>query len=219
MEKKMTTIALADDHVLLRNALASLINEFQNCRVVLQATTGKELVDQIKSGIKPDIVILDLNMPEMSGYEVAEWLQKNHPEISILMLTMYDTELTLIRLLQLGVKGFLKKDVHPSELKQAIESVIECGYYYSHNTTGKLVNLFRKGVDSLQTIQKTLLNETELEFLKCACTENTYKEIALTMKLNPRSVDNLRDNLFVKLDVKSRVGLAMYAIKHGIVTF
>jgi two-component system, NarL family, invasion response regulator UvrY len=219
MEKKMTTIALADDHVLLRNALASLLNEFQNCKVILQADSGKQLIEQIKRGIVPDIVLLDLNMPEFGGYETAEWLQKNHPGINILMLTMYDTELTLIRLLQLGVKGFLKKDVHPSELKQAIESVMECGYYYSHNTTGKLVNLFRKGSDSLHMIQKSLLNETELEFLKCACTENTYKEIAQEMKLNPRSVDNLRDNLFVKLDVKSRVGLAMYAIKHGLVTF
>jgi two-component system, NarL family, invasion response regulator UvrY len=112
MEKKMTTIALADDHVLLRNALASLLNEFQNCKVILQADSGKQLIEQIKRGIVPDIVLLDLNMPEFGGYETAEWLQKNHPGINILMLTMYDTELTLIRLLQLGVKGFLKKYVH-----------------------------------------------------------------------------------------------------------
>lgn len=219
MNKKLAKIALADDHILLRNSLANLINDFGNCKVILQANSGKDLVDQITSGNIPEIVLLDLNMPDMDGYETASWLQINYPEIHILMLSMYDTDLALIRLLQYGVKGFLKKDVHPSELKFALDSIIESGYYYSHNTTGKLVNLFRKNNDSNYLIQKTLLNETEISFLKLVTTEDTYKEIAQKMGLNPRSVDNLRDHLFTKLEVKSRVGLAMYATKHGLVAF
>lgn len=211
-------VALADDHTLLRNALATLIDGFEDCKVILQASTGQELVNRIKSGSIPDVVLLDLNMPEMDGFEAAKWLQANHPEVSILMLTMYDTELAMIRLLQVGVKGFLKKDIHPSELKFAIKSAIQSGYYYSHNSTGKLVNLFRKSHDNAD-LKKAMLNEMEIRFLKHACSEFTYKEIAEKMHLNPRAVDNLRDNLFSKLDVKSRVGLAMYSIKHGIVTF
>ncbi len=220
MEKnKIIKIALADDHVLLRNALASLIDGFGNSRVVHQSGTGRELTAHILSGNIPDVVILDLNMPDMDGFETAAWLQKQVPQVHVLMLTMYDSDLSLIRLLQAGVKGFLKKDIHPSELKFAIESVIHSGYYYSNHTTGKLVNLFRHNADGNSGLQKAILSVQELQFLKLACTDFTYKEIAQQMGLNPRSVDTLRDQLFIKLDVKSRVGLAMVAIRQGIVTF
>ena len=215
---EIITVALADDHVLLRNALASLINNFGDFKVIIQASNGNELIEAIRNGKIPKVAILDLNMPEKNGYETAKWLKENYPEIEVLMLTMYDSDLALIRLLQVGVKGFLKKDIHPSELKFAIKSVAEEGYYYSHNATGKLVNLFRKGKES-SAMQKAVLNEIELSFLKSCASEMTYKEIAQIMKLNPRAVDNLRDNLFTKLDVKSRVGLVMYAMKHGVATF
>jgi two-component system, NarL family, invasion response regulator UvrY len=210
---------MADDHVLLRNALASLIDSFENCRVIHQSGTGRELTKSISDGTVPDVVILDLNMPDMDGFETAEWLLKNAPQVHVLMLTMYDSELSLIRLLQSGVKGFLKKDIHPSELKFAIQSVVQSGYYYSNHATGKLVNLFRQNPDGNSSLQKAILNDQELQFLKLACTDLTYKEVAQQMGLNPRSVDTLRDQLFMKLDVKSRVGLAMVAIRHGVVTF
>lgn len=210
---------MADDHVLLRNALASLIDSFENCQVIFQAGTGKELTEAIKRGTDPQVVILDLNMPEMDGFETAQWLQEHKPEILVLMLTMYDSELSLIRLLQAGVKGFLKKDIHPSELKFAIQSVVQNGYYYSNHTTGKLVNLFRQHADGNSLIQRSVLSEQEILFLKLACSDLTYKEIAQRMSLNPRAVDTLRDQLFVKLDVKSRVGLALVAIRQGVVTF
>jgi DNA-binding NarL/FixJ family response regulator len=210
-------VALADDHILLRNALASLIDRFENCKVVIQVSNGKELATEISKDNLPHVVLLDLNMPEMNGFETATWLRDNYPTIQVLMLTMYDSELTLIRLLQAGVKGFLKKDIHPNELKYAIHSVIENGYYYSHNATGKLLNLFRISAVSGSILDKNMLTEIEIKFLQLSCSELTYKEIAMKMKLNPRGVDNLRDNLFTKLEVKSRVGLAMYAIRHGLV--
>ena len=210
-------VALADDHILLRNALASLIDRFENCKVVMQVSNGKELATEISKNSLPDVVLLDLNMPEWNGFETATWLRDNYPAIHVLMLTMYDSELTLIRLLQAGVKGFLKKDIHPNELNYAIHSVIENGYYYSHNATGKLLNLFRFNAVSGSILDKNMLTEIEIRFLQLSCSEMTYKEIAQEMKLNPRGVDNLRDNLFTKLEVKSRVGLAMYAIRHGLV--
>ncbi|MBL0334761.1 MAG: response regulator transcription factor [Chitinophagaceae bacterium] len=154
----------------------------------------------------------------MDGMQTAHYLQENFPDIHVLMLTMYDSEMALIRLLQVGVKGFLKKDIHPDELEYAIRSVIQSGFYYSHNATGKLVNLFRKQTDgSIKPLEKHILNETEITFLKLASSELTYKEIAQQIGLNPRAVDNLRDQLFQKLSIKSRVGLAMYAIRHGLV--
>ena len=155
----------------------------------------------------------------MDGFETAKWIQENSPHVHVLMLTMYDSELSLIRLLHAGVKGFLKKDIHPDELKFAIHSVIQSGYYYSNHTTGKLVNLFRNKPEGNMSLHKAMLSEQEVEFLKYACSDLTYKEVAQRMGLNPRTVDTLRDQLFTKLDVKSRVGLAMVAIRHGVVTF
>jgi two-component system, NarL family, invasion response regulator UvrY len=221
MEKETIYIkvALADDHILLRSALASLIDSFGDCKVIHQSNNGKELMDWFENGLIPDVAILDLNMPEMDGYEAARLIQKKFPAVNVLMLTMYDSELSLIRLLQAGVKGFLKKDIHPSELKFAIHSVMSAGYYYSNHTAGKLANLFRSNDEKKNFLQNLMLTEQELQFLKLACSDLTYKEVAQKMNLNPRSVDNLRDQLFTKLDVKSRVGLAMVAIKNGVVTF
>lgn len=211
----MTKIALVDDHQILRSSLTHLIESFGDCKVVMDATNGIDFLNKLENQPSPDIVILDLNMPEMDGYETAIVLKEKRPEIHVLMLTMYDSEATLIRLLQAGVKGFLKKDIHPSELKFAINAVMQFGFYYSHNTTGKLMNLFR--LDSDAAIQKNILSEQEVSFLKLVASDLTYKEIAEALALNPRTVDNLRDHLFEKLDVKSRVGLAMYALKKGII--
>lgn len=212
-------VILADDHVLLRDALATLIDSFEECKIIAVASNGKELVKLIGSGKIPDIVVLDLNMPEMDGYETAGWVQKHFPTIKILILTMYDSEIALIRLLQVGVRGFLKKDIHPFELKNALLSVAADGYYYAHNTTGKLASFFQKNHGNKSSIEKAMLTEHDIEFLKMASTDMTYKEIAQAMNITPRAIDGYRDSLFDKLDVKSRVGLAIYAVKNGIVTF
>lgn len=216
---KIFKVILADDHVLLRDALATLVGSFDELRVVGVADNGEKLVEMFKSGLTADLILLDLNMPKKDGFETALWLQENHPDVKILVLTMYDSEIALIRLLQVGVKGFLKKDIHPSELRNALISVAENGYYYSHNTTGKLASLFQKNHHNQSSIEKAILTALEIEFLKLASTEMTYKEIADYMKITPRMIDSYRDSLFEKLDVKSRVGLAIYAVKNGIVTF
>ena len=217
-QHELIKIAIADDHVLLRTALCNLIDNFGNCKVIHQSSNGKELLAHLKKGSIPDVLLLDLSMPEMDGYETATWLRDHYPDIHVLMLTMYDSELTLIRLLQAGVKGFLKKDIAPSELRYAIQSVMQTGFYYSNHATGRLVNLFKNSLKDAMTLHNTMLSEQELFFLKLACTDMTYKEVAQKMGLNPRAVDNLRDHLFQKLDVKSRVGLAMVAIRNGITT-
>lgn len=216
--KKIYKILLADDHVLLRDALASLIDSFDECKVIAVAENGKDVVKLIELGTIPDLLLLDLNMPEMDGYETVKWLYTKHRDIKVLVLTMYDSEIVLIRLLQLGVRGLLKKDTHPNELKAALLAVAESGYYYSHDTTGKLANLFEKNYYNHASLEKALLNETEIRFLQLAGTDMTYKEIAQTMQITPRTIDNYREILFEKLNIKSRVGLVIYAIKNGIIS-
>jgi DNA-binding NarL/FixJ family response regulator len=161
---------------------------------------------------------MDLNMPIMDGYATAKWLQQQHPKIKVVILTMYDSEIALIRLLQVGVHGFLKKDIHPAELQKALLTVAAGEYYYSNQTTGKIASLFRKSPDKPSSLEKALLTDMEIDFLKMASTDMTYKEIAQAMKLTPRHIDACRDTLFDKLEVKSRVGLAIYAVKNGIIT-
>lgn len=214
--KQHIKIVLADDHELLRSALAALIDSFGDCKVIFHCGTGTDLIEFIEMGQRPDIAVLDLSMPGMDGLDTAKWMQQNFPQIHVLMLTMYDSEFTLINLLRAGVKGFLKKDAHPDELKFALHSVMQTGFYYSNHATGKLVSLFRNHSDNTQALLNTILSDEEMKFLKLLCTDMTYKEIAAQLKLNPRSVETLRDQLFVKFDVRSRVGLAMMALRNGI---
>jgi hypothetical protein len=218
MNNQPVKIALTDDHILLRNALASMLDNTGECKVVIQANNGQDLIQTLKSGQQLDIVILDLNMPIMDGHETAIRLHKEFPDLKVLMLTMYDSDLALIRLLQAGVRGFMKKDIHPQEMLAAIRSVVETGYFYSAQTGSKLAGLFREIHDKNALYHKIMLSDQEVAFLKLACTEMTYKEIAEKMNLNPRAVDGIRDDLFHRLDIKSRVGLVMYSIKHGLVT-
>lgn len=208
---------MVDDHILLRNALARLITNFENCEVILEANNGHELLNKLDITDLPDVILLDLNMPGMSGFETATWLYNNHPSIHILMLTMYESDQLLIRLLQAGVKGFLKKDIHPDELNFAISSVVQSGFYCSQQVSGKMANFFRSNDGTSMILEKAMLTELEIDFLKFASSDLTYKEVAMSMRLNPRSIDGLRDSLFEKLEVKSRVGLAMWAIRQGIV--
>ena len=141
-------------------------------------------MDWFENGPVPDVAILDLNMPEMDGYETARAVQKKFPTVNVLMLTMYDSELSLIRLLQSGVKGFLKKDIHPSELKFAIHSVMNAGYYYSNHTAGKLANLFRSTDDKKNFLAKHDAFGTGIAILKTRlfgpylqrnCSKNGFK--------------------------------------------
>lgn len=216
---KAYKLILADDHILLRDTLASLINSFQEFSITAVAGNGKELIQCIEQSNKVDIVLMDLNMPKMDGYEAAQWLAENRPGIKIIVLTMYDSEIALIRLLRFGIHGFLKKDIHPNELHTALLTVAEGEYYYSHDTTLKIASLFRKKANKELELEKSVLSNTEIEFLKLASQDITYREIAMAMALTPKQTDRFREALFVKLEVKSRIGLVIYAVKNGIINY
>lgn len=213
----MIQVSLVDDHILLRDALAETIENFEECKVVGVAADGKEMQQILERGVIPDLVLLDLNMPVMDGYEAAQWLHTHHPEVRTLILTMYDSEVALIRLLQYGVRGFLRKDIHPFELRAAITAVMKDGYYYSHRTTGKLASLFQKSFEENLPVERVMLSDMDIEFLKLASTDMTYKEIAGKLNISVRAVDGFRDSLFDRLEVKSRVGLAIFALKNGLI--
>ena len=213
----MATIALADDHVLLRNGLASLIKNFGH-EVLFEANNGEDVMKFIDEGKRPELILMDISMPVKDGYETSAWLKENHPEIKVLALSMLDTENAVIRMIKNGARGYVLKDAEPELLKAAISDVLRKGFYYSEMVTGKMVHsISGNDVESKNSQQVIRLSDNEIEFLKLACTEMTYKEIADKMHKSPRTVDGYRDDLFEKLEVKTRTGLVLYAIKNGIV--
>jgi two-component system, NarL family, invasion response regulator UvrY len=213
-------VALVDDHVLLRNGLAGLVNSLDNYSVVFEADNGIDFQRKINgtnAPNAPDLVLMDINMPEMDGFATAQWIKQTYPLMKVLALSMYDNENSVIRMFKAGAKGYILKDSEPSELRAALDSIMTKGYYYSELVTGKLIHSINKLDEDADVRNLVQLNDRELEFLKYACTEMTYKEIADKMFLSPRTIDGYRDALFEKLNIKTRVGLVMYAIKNGIV--
>jgi two-component system, NarL family, invasion response regulator UvrY len=219
MPSTPTTILLVDDHVLIRDALALLIKDFDNCTIIGVAEDGQVCIDKLKAGLAPDIIILDLSMPVLDGFATAAWLKENRPAIKVLVLTMFDSEVALIRLLKMGVRGFMKKDISTHDLRLALTAIAQEGYYYCNASTGKLAAFFNTDKQGKSPMDNTNLTEVEIEFLQHCATDMPYKEIAQKLHMTLRTIDATRDKLFLKLDVKSRVGLAIYAVKSGIVGF
>lgn len=206
------TIAIVDDHELMAKALSGLVQKYEGYQVLYEVSNGKELIHRIKLKMIPDIVLLDINMPEMDGYETALWLKNNCPEIKILALSMNDKEESIVKMLRNGAGGYLLKGCKPHELKQALDSIAQKGFYYTEYITSQLIKSlnpesFQDPVDQLG------LNEREINFIKLSCSDLTYVEIADKMCVSPRTVDGYRESVFQKMNVKSRVGMVLEAIR------
>lgn len=209
-------IAIVDDHILIAKAIASIINDESSYKVLYEVPNGKMLQEKFeqKKNI-PDVVLLDISMPVMDGFETARWLKQNHPEVLILTLSMQDDDHSLIRMIKNGAKGYLLKNVEPKELINAIDQLLKKGYYYPEWATSKV--LMSLGEESSSHKDEVKFTEREIEFLKHACSEMSYKEIGEQMFVSARTVEGYRDSLFLKLGIKTRIGLVMFAIKQKIV--
>lgn len=218
--KQPYKVVLVEDHTLLRKGLASMVNGFQDYEVLFEVGNGQELIKMLDPGKLPNLVLMDVNMPEMDGYATTSWLKRHFPDVRTLALSMYDTENAIIRMFKAGVRGYIMKYCDPADLKQAMDALMQKGYYYSEMITGRLIHTINRYDDDLDESPNPLsvLNDRELEFLRYACTELTYKEIASKMYLSPRTIDGYRDTLFDKLQLRTRVGLVTFAIRNGIVT-
>jgi len=208
---KKILIALVDDHRLFRQAIASLIQTFPGYEVLFDAGSGDECCKKIRQDYKPDIILLDINMPVLNGLQTSVWLQTHYPEIHVIVLSMFDDEDTVLAMMKTGIKGYLLKDSEPSEFRMALETVAENGVYFPAFVTQYLTLNLSKAPEAIR------LNARELEFLRLTSTELTYKEIADKMFVSLRTVDGYRDQLFIKLHVKNRIGLVLYAIRNKIV--
>ena len=208
-------IIIVDDHMLFSQALNGLVSNFEEFNVLNVLNNGKEIIDYISNNNqKPEIVLMDIQMPIVNGIEATNWLKNNAPEIKVLALSMECDEETILKMLRAGAKGYLLKDIHPNILHHAINEVHSNGFYYTENVTKTLLNSVNGTSKSENSI---FLKDRELEFLKLTVSERTYKEIADAMCLSPKTIENYREALFEKLEVKTRIGLVLYAIKEKIV--
>jgi len=207
-------IAIVDDHVLIANALKSIILNFELFEVIHISENGVDFQEKLKSKASlPDIVLLDISMPIMDGFETASWLKENHPEILIMTLSMQDDEQSLIKMIKNGAKGYMLKNTQPKQLIEGLNTLIEKGYFFPDWASSKILTSISE--NTINAALKNSLSEREIEFLKYTTTEMTYKEISEKMFCSPRTIENYRDSLFEKLELKSRVGLAVYALKNG----
>jgi DNA-binding NarL/FixJ family response regulator len=209
------TIVVVDDHVLLSQAIQAMVNTFTQFNVLYTCKNGQELVDKFYESENhvPDIVLMDINMPIMNGIETTQWINDNHPKVNVMALSVEDDDATVLKMLRAGAVGYLLKDTEKSILEKALIEIAENGFYHTKNVN----NLLIKSITG-EVKDEIVLKEKELIFLRLACTELTYKEVASEMCLSPRTVDGYRDALFAKLGLKNRVGLVMYAIKNKIFT-
>jgi DNA-binding NarL/FixJ family response regulator len=209
-------VSIVDDHPLFRQGMAELINHFEGYQVLSQFGGGKEFLESIQLGHIPEIAILDIQMPGMNGEEIALWLKQYQPDIKVLSLSMHDDEVNILRMIKAGSRGYLLKSAEPDELKLALDNVVQHNYYHTELVTNTLMKSASPVNESQSVLQMDFLNK-DLEFLRLVCTELTYKQIADQLNVSMRTIDSYRESLFERCQAKSRVGLAIFAIKNNLV--
>ena len=201
-------IIIVDDHQLFSQSLELLIKSFGDYEVIERFENGKLFISYLQENPDTtiDLVLLDVNMPVLDGLSTMKWVKENRPNLKVIALSVNDDEEIIIKMITNGAKGYLLKDTSPEIFKEAIECVIEKGFYFTELVSGMLVN--KVNSDN----KKISLKEKELVFIKHACTEMTYKEIASEMCLSPKTIDGYRECLFDKLEIKTRIGLVLSLI-------
>lgn len=210
MKPNRIPIAIVDDHTLFRNGVAGLMGEFEELQVIFQAANGKQMQQDLLKFPLPEIILMDINMPVMDGYETTCWLKAHHPQIHVLALSMFEDDEAVIKMIRCGACGYILKESKPRDLLEAIKIIMLKGVFINEMVSGKLI----RSVAAQETSPN--LSGKELDFLKHCCSELTYKEIADLMFISPRTVDNYRESLFQKLNIKSRTGLVLYAIRNNL---
>jgi len=205
-------IAIVDDHALIADALAIMINRIKGYTVTNTYTNGNVLkADLLKKNTTPDIIILDVNMPEISGQQTAEWVTANYPAVKILALSMQDNEKDIMAMIKAGANGYLLKSIQPQQLEIALNTLVKDGFYYSQMVNQVIAQSVRNKLNVISVTDK------EKELLQFLCTDLSYKEIAAKMFLSTRTIETYSNNLMERFGVRGRIGLLLFAQKNALV--
>ncbi|WCT10968.1 response regulator transcription factor [Mucilaginibacter jinjuensis] len=217
MEDQVIQIAIVDDHTLFRQGIGSLLSEYKEIEILFDAANGLELKEKLSRYPLPQVILMDITMPLMNGYETTAWIKQNYPQVRVLALSMFEEDEPIIKMLKSGAGGYILKESKASDLVYAIKTIATHGFFLNNLVSGKLLRSIQD--DTLPKEPTSELTANETKFLEYCCSELTYKEIADKMFLSPHTIDNYREALFQKFDIKSRTGLVMFALKNNIAKF
>jgi DNA-binding NarL/FixJ family response regulator len=217
MEDQVIQIAIVDDHTLFRQGIGSLLSEYKEIEILFDAANGLELKDKLPRYPLPQVIIMDITMPLMNGYETTAWIKQNYPQVKVLALSMFEEDEPIIKMLKNGAGGYILKESKASDLVYAIKTIATHGFFLNSLVSGKLLRSIQD--DTLPKEPASELTANETKFLEYCCSELTYKEIADKMFLSPHTIDNYREALFQKFEIKSRTGLVLFALKNNIAKF
>ncbi len=215
-KKSRPSIALIDDHEIVRKALRNLVEAFDEFTILFDVGSFIELEGKLKSRNIPDILLMDIRMPDKSGFEVASFMKSKHPFVKVLALSSESDGFSIAKVMRCGAKGFVSKAASPGELLLAIHTVLNGDAYLSQKDFNEFSNTIQNSADYFRTTNPDF-NAKEKEFIKLACTALTYKEIGDKMCLAMRSVENYRDGVFTKLEIHTRQELAVFAVQNKMI--
>lgn len=208
-------VLVADDHPLFRKGLVNSLNQYQDIEVVYEAKNGMEVIDWLKTNNGIDVILLDINMPKMSGLEVLKEIKLHSYHVKAIIISMHPPEAFICEVIEAGASGYLSKEENPEEIYNAIQSVVNNGFYFSEYTDRTLLNeLFDKGLIPF-IFPNTVLEFSyrELTIIKLISQEMTNEEIAKELHLGVRTVEGIRQELIHKVGARNAVGLILYAQK------
>ncbi len=210
-------VAIADDQKLFRKGMAALINSFEQMSLVFEAENGKELLQLCENAEeKPDIILLDLSMPELNGLDALKILKEQYATIKVIILTIHEVENFILATIQAGANGYLAKNAEPEEVELAIREVFKNDFYF----TVPMLEIMRKGLvkKAPHTLdQENKLTGREKEVLTLICKQFNSHEIAEKLFLSNRTVEGHRNNLLLKTGSRNTAGLVLYALKHKLI--
>ena len=216
-KSKKIKVALVDDHALFREGLRLVLDQYEGLKIIYEAINGKELFEKLVNG-EPDVIFMDINMPDMDGLETTKRLRVHFPQIKIVILTMHDEKRFIIEMIKNGANGYLFKNVTPDELYTSIKNVIEEGFYFNEFMTKELHAGWSNRMGTAKLLKKVQkLSQRDVTVLRLICQQNSSEQIGEKLRLSARTVDNIRSQLLRRLRVKNTAGLVLYAIQNGLV--
>ncbi|MGH2643888.1 MAG: response regulator transcription factor [Chitinophagaceae bacterium] len=208
---------IADDHKIFRKGVIFSLSDYPDLELVGEAENGKQIIELL-TGLEPDVILMDLKMPEMDGIEATQYIHQHYPLIRVLILSMYDDEKFIVHLMENGAAGYLLKNSEPDEIKNAISGAVMNGYYFTDLVNRAMLKKIVTHKQFKPTFKDEIqLTEREMEVLHLICEEHTAPEIAKMVYLSPRTVEGIRGKLIEKIGVKNTAGLVMYAVRNGLI--
>ena len=210
-------VAIADDHQIFRKGVILSLRPFANIKFVLEAENGDQLLEGLAEA-QPDVILMDLRMPNKDGIETTKIISKTYPHIHIIVLTMFEDERFVTHLMENGANGYLLKSSEPGEIKKAIMEVMARGYYLNNFVNRILLKKSHNRTKAIPSLNSEIvINEKEKQVIRLLCMEYTAQEIASEMNISPRTVEAIKDRLMERFGVKNSVGLVFYAMKNSLI--